>query len=240
MLDPNQTSNPAFGRKGAPDPASQGEPAPVLDMRSARRASLMIRSAKLICQSGEYPCIVRDVSSGGVRLRLFHAMPSETYVLLELANGDTYAMSRVWNRELEAGFRFLNPIDVDAFIEESHQFQRRPIRLRLRRNGTAWVEGKPVEIALRNISQGGAGIDAATEFAKHLPVRLSVPCMPDCYARVAWRRGLAHGLVFERCLRLDELARVALDLQPLLAEPASQQIPLMFDDLPGRVRRANA
>ena len=216
----------------------QDEPVRVVDFRTEKRASLLIRSAKLICQSGEYPCVVRDVSSGGVRLRVFHEQPAETYVLLELANGETYAMLRVWERDLEAGYRFLNPIDVEAFIEEPSEYQRRPVRLRLRRTGKAWIDGKPFAIVLRNISQGGAGIEAACELALRQTVRLAIPGMPDCFARVAWRRGLAHGLVFDRSLRMEELARHALDLQPLLSESALTPLPQMFEDNATPARRA--
>jgi len=212
----------------------------VVEMRGEKRASLLIRSAKLICQSGEYPCIVRDASAGGVKLRYFQELPPEAYVLLELTNGETFAMHRVWDRALEGGYRFLRQIDVDMFIEEHHEFPRRPLRLRLRRTATVAVGGKPIDAVLRNLSQGGACIDAASELALRQPVRVALPGMAECYARVCWRRGLMHGLVFERSLRMDELARIALDLQPFLPESALQKVPQMFDKLPALERRASA
>src|SRR5690606_20786923 len=56
-----------------------------MDMREAPRFALLIRSAKLICDSGEYLCIIRDVSETGVRLRLFHPLPPDQLLTLELA-----------------------------------------------------------------------------------------------------------------------------------------------------------
>jgi len=216
---------------------SQIPPSPeqghVVDMRAGKRASLMIRSAKLICQSGEYPCIVRDVSSGGCKLRFFHAMPPETYVLLELANGETFAMKRVWNRDLEAGFQFTAPIDVEAFIEESSPYPRRPVRLRIRTGMRVWADGKGIEGVLRDIGTGGVGLALASELALRQPVRLALPGIPDCYARVAWRRGASHGLVFEQQLKMNELAQWALALQPFL--PATQVAATqLFEELPQR------
>ena len=70
---------------------------PVTDLRDAPRFSLVIRTAKLICRSGEYPCVVRDVSATGVRVRLFDALPPDSHLALELANGERYAMERVWH-----------------------------------------------------------------------------------------------------------------------------------------------
>ena len=46
-------------------------------MRGAQRFTLLIRTAKLVCESGEYLCVIRDVSSTGVRLRLFHDLPAD-------------------------------------------------------------------------------------------------------------------------------------------------------------------
>lgn len=205
----------------------------VVDMRAGKRASLMIRSAKLICQSGEYPCIVRDVSTGGCKLRFFHAMPSETYVLLELANGETFAMKRVWNRELEAGFQFTAPINVETFIEEPCPWPRRPVRLRIRAGMRVWADGKGIEGVLRDIGCGGIGLALASELALRQAVRLAIPGIPDCYARVAWRRGASHGLVFEQQLKMNELAQWALALQPFL--PVSHTTaPQLFEEFPQR------
>lgn len=229
-----QQHNTPISHIGAADPDR------VVDMRGEKRASLLIRSAKLVCQSGEYPCVVRDVSSGGCKLRHFEEMPPETYVLLELANGETFAMLRVWSRNMESGYRFLSSIDVEAFIEEASDHPRRPIRLRIRHSAMVWSEGKPVEALLVNFSQGGAGIDAAAELPLRKAVRLSIPGIPDQFARVCWRRGLAHGLVFDRSLSMAELARYAIDLQPFLPASALDQMPLMFDDLAFPRRRATA
>lgn len=202
----------------------------VVDMRSGKRASLMIRSAKIICQSGEYPCIVRDVSAGGCKLRFFRALPPESYVLLELGNGETFAMKRVWNRELEAGFQFTAEIEVEAFIEEASPFPRRPIRLRIQHGLRVWADGRGIEGVFRDIGTGGAGVALASELALRQPVRLALPGIVDCYARVAWRRGANHGLVFEQQLKMDELAGWAMTLQPFLpaAQTAATQL---FDEV---------
>ena len=45
------------------------------DMRGAQRFTLLIRTAKLVSETGEFLCIIRDVSATGLRLRLFHDLP---------------------------------------------------------------------------------------------------------------------------------------------------------------------
>src|SRR6218665_388546 len=82
------------------------------DQRAAPRFTLLIRSAKIISSSGEFLCIVRDVSSSGVRLRLFHPLPPGPDVTLELASGEQFEVTSVWENDDHAGFRFVEEIDV--------------------------------------------------------------------------------------------------------------------------------
>lgn len=197
------------------------------DQRNARRAALLIRSAKLICQSGEYVCLVRDVSSSGVRLRLFHPLPPETYFFLEMANGEIYPMEKKWarNEQLaghQAGFQFGQPIDVNQFIEEAGDYPRRPVRLRLECHGQLSSDGRTAPMVLRNISQGGARIETTTWLALHQTVRLTIDGLPDRFAQVRWRNRYDHGLAFDQAFRLDELAEHAKTLQPFAIQPTQE------------------
>jgi hypothetical protein len=85
---------------------SSDRAAAAADKRAAPRSSLMFRTAKILCESGEYVCVVRDVSATGCRLRLFHAAPPDTHLFLELANGERYAIERIWTRDEYVGCRF--------------------------------------------------------------------------------------------------------------------------------------
>lgn len=190
----------------------QGQPA---ERRVARRSSLMFRAAKLLCESGEYVCIIRDVSATGARLRLFHAAPHENHLFLELSNGERFAMERMWQREDEAGFRFSCSIDVAEFIREPSAHARRPIRLRLHRPAQVAIGGLHYPVALRDISQHGAAIDAQGPIPVGQMLRLEIDGLPPRFGCVRWRRDLAHGLVFQQAYSLDELAMHALTMQPL-------------------------
>jgi hypothetical protein len=198
------------------------------DLRDATRATLLIRSAKLICQSGEYVCLVRDVSAHGVRLRLFHALPPETYYFLAMANGEIYPVENRWSQPDpaggqagggQAGFRFVQPIDVNAFIEEAGDYPRRPIRLSLECHGQLFSEGRGTPMVLRNISQGGTRIETTTWLALHQTVRLAIDGLPERFGQVRWRNRYDHGLAFDQAFRLDELAAHAKLLQPFVVQP---------------------
>lgn len=193
----------------------QPKPAPTFEeQRDSTRFSLVMRTAKLLCETGEYLCVVRDISQTGTKLRLFHEVPPDSHLFIELANGQRYAMERVWMDGDHAGFRFSSPINVAEFVEETSPYPRRPMRLRIPRNALVTANGKDTRAMLVNISQQGAGIEASGEIPVSQLVRVEVPGLPLRFGHICWRKKFSHGVVFQQAFRLDELARYALQLQP--------------------------
>lgn len=195
------------------------------EMRGATRSSLMCRTAKILCESGEYVCVVRDVSETGAKLRLFHAAPPDEHLFLELANGDRYAMERMWVRDDHAGFRFSCAIDVDRFIAEPGAHSRRPIRIKLQQHADVMVDGVVCPVMLLDLSQQGACIEAGRKFAIEQKLWLGVEGLPERFGCVRWRSAYTHGLVLQQSLRLDELAHCAFALQPYApVDPAASAL----------------
>ena len=125
----------------------------------------------------------------------------------------------------QAGFQFVQPIDVDAFVEEAGDYPRRPIRLSLECHGQLFSGGRGAPMVLRNISQGGACIETTLWLALHQTVRLVIDGLcergsPGIFAQVRWRNRYDHGLAFDRAFRLDELAAQARVLQPFAVQPS--------------------
>jgi PilZ domain len=191
------------------------------DQRAAPRSSLMLRTAKVVCQSGEYLCLVRDVSATGAGLRFFHAVPPEPRIFLELANGQIHPIERVWAREAEAGYRFASPIDVPEFITEHSDHPHRAIRLRLDRTALVTVEGHDCQATLHDISRTGARIEAGQCWPLQAFVRLELAGFPIRYGHVRWREGTSHGIVFQNALPLGDLAQHLLAAQPFVEQPGT-------------------
>ena len=195
---------------------SERQSAPQLDlkeMRSSPRFTILIRSAKLICDSGEYLCIVRDVSESGVRLRLFHPMPPERRVCLELTTGDTFMVEKVWEHDDQAGFRFLDPIELHHFIAETGPYPKRPVRLRLEFPAIITADGGPSVAMVRNISRQGARIETPRLLALGQTVKVDAEGLPELYATVCWRSTPSYGLVLQQVFTFEELAMLADRLQ---------------------------
>lgn len=190
------------------------------EQRAARRFTLLLRAGKLVSAAGEHLCILRDASTTGIKARLFHDLPDADRFDLELGNGDRYPVEPVWQRDGHAGFRFADgPIDVHALMDESTPFPKRSIRLRLELPVLVTPAGSAARLGqLLDLSQQGALVQAVPGFALGQQVRLEAPGLPARHARVRWRSGSAHGLVFQEAFKLDELAKLAHRLQ--VGDPA--------------------
>jgi hypothetical protein len=195
------------------------------DLRGAERLTLMLRVAKLVSEQRELPCIIRDVSTTGVRLRLFHSLEAETRLAIELANGDFYFIEKVWERGDEAGFRFAAEIDVAAFIAETSAHPRRPVRLRTHIPAILLSRGSTHSAVLTDLSQTGARIETAGPLEFDQRLRIDAPGLPEIEARVRWLAHPEYGVVFERSFRLDDLARMIAALSAQADDDGAFSIP---------------
>ena len=184
------------------------------EKRNSARSSLLRRTAKVVCQSGEYLCLVRDVSAAGAGLSFFHPAPVEGRIFLEMGDGAIYPIERVWSRDLQAGYRFAAPIDVAAFIADRGEHPGSPIRVRLRRPVEVTLAETPYPAELEDISRTGARLIADCALPLQAPVRLAVPGMVSRIGHILWRRGFTHGVVFQNPMTLDDLARQLFAIQP--------------------------
>lgn len=180
----------------------------------APRQRLLMRVAKLISESGEYPCVMLDVSETGTKLRLFHACPSDTFMMIELSNGAIYPVERRWMKDSTAGFRFTSEVNVSEFINEVCAHQRRPIRLRTRSEVGYLAGGERGRAMMTNLSARGACIETGRQLPVGSLLKVEMAGRPPRFAHVCWRTDYRHGLSFQEDMPLAELARLALDLQP--------------------------
>lgn len=180
----------------------------------AQRASMLLRRAKLVCDSGEYLCLIRDVSELGVGLGFLHDVPPEPRVLLQLANDLTYPVERIWTGKRQAGYRFGGEITVNSFLREQAPHQPRPLRLNI--PGTVRIdEGrKHTDARLMDISCEGAKIASPAIYMQNRLLSFSLDGLPPQLAQVRWSEGGRHGLKFQVPLDTEELALAALHLQP--------------------------
>lgn len=195
-------------------PAGEHNGATGAHLRAARRYALLIRAAKLVADNHEFPCIIRDASATGVKVRLFSPLPAHAGLIMELANGDRYPAELVWTSDDHAGLRFHDEIAIERLLDETYApFRKRPLRLKLALEAVIHSGGEAVEAGFRNISQQGASIECAKWLLVDELVKLETGVTPPIFAKVRWRDHPRYGLVFEQTFKLDELAQVSGALQ---------------------------
>ncbi|MFA7588424.1 MAG: PilZ domain-containing protein, partial [Novosphingobium sp.] len=124
------------------------------DRRAASRFTLLIRAGKLVSGDLELPCVVRDASQSGIKLKVFNALPSDGPIDLELANGERFSVEPVWARDGHAGFRFTDDVDLPRLLDaERGPFRSRKLRLRTAIQGRVGCGSQIHPATLENISQ---------------------------------------------------------------------------------------
>lgn len=183
------------------------------EQRAAPRFTSLIRAAKLVCGKGEFVCVVRDVSTSGVRLRCFHAVPRDRDMALELANGELFEIEPVRGDGCEASFRFAQEVPLERLVSETGRHPRRPLRLNIAMPLTLRTLAGPVAAVTQNISQQGCRVECERALALAQAVVIDSPHLPSIRAKVRWRRDGDCGLVFDDTFTLGEFARHTARLQ---------------------------
>jgi len=187
------------------------------EQRTAQRFTLLIRAAKLVCAAGEFVCVLRDVSETGVSVRLFHRLPAEERYTLHMPGGAAYPIINVWERGLEAGFQFAEPVAVDMLINEAAAFPKRGLRLAVSFPVTLTTISQRCTAMVENLSQQGAQLECNGLFAIDQNLRMEgggvAPELREIRAKVRWRRGTRYGLVFDDTFTLSDFAKLMARLQ---------------------------
>jgi len=182
--------------------------------RQSHRASLMLRRAKLVCQSGEYLCLIRDVSEKGIGLGFLHDVPPEPRTLLQLSNGITYPVERVWAQSRQAGYRFGCTVTLEEFLREDSQHPVRPLRLNLEGKARVQDGRAAMEAMLVDLSCEGAKVVSKDDIRTRGLISFELPGMTPQLAQVRWNDGDYFGFQFQHPLSTEELAHCAITLQP--------------------------
>jgi len=186
--------------------------------RANQRKSLMLRSAKVVCQSGEYICLVRDVSELGTSLSFLHDVPPEKRIILSLANGMTFPIEQVWSGKKQAGYRFASPVSLAEFMYESSPFALRAVRLEI--DAVARVmDGRDTFMAqVLDISTHGLKFECASDIKLARLIGFQITGMRQQLGQVVWHDGdhnvPRYGFQFQHPLGLQELAVATLRMQP--------------------------
>ena len=180
---------------------------PKLDQRQGGERHLsLLRVGSLMIGDRRELCLIRNISAGGMLIRVYSAIAPGTELSIELKQGEPVRGSARWAKDDCVGVEFDRPIDVIGLISQSMEGPR-PRQPRIEVQCVAWVrDGASVHRARAvNISQGGLKIECAADIAVGSNVVVSVNGLAPAPATVRWHDDASYGLTFNRALALPAL-----------------------------------
>jgi hypothetical protein len=184
------------------------------ERRNDERHMSLLRVGSLIVGDRRELCLIRNISAGGMLIRVYSAIAPGTRVAIELKQGEPVHGTTLWSKDELVGVTFDVPIDVLSLITTPANAPR-PRMPRLEVSSTAWVRDDGVVHRTRvvNISQGGVRVEAPNGLPVGAQVTVTLPGLPPEQGVVRWNEAGACGITFNRVLALSQLVAWVGDQQ---------------------------
>ena len=174
--------------------------------RNSERHVSLLRVGTLVASDRRELCLIRNISAGGMLVRIYSSIRAGERVSVELREGEAMTGVVRWTKDDCVGLAFDEPIDVIGLISGSSE-SKRPRMPRIEVTCAAWVrDGAQVHrVSALDISQGGVKIATAATLPVCGQVVVTMIDLAPCPGVVRWRDGDAYGISFNRPLGLSDL-----------------------------------
>lgn len=184
----------------APSPASDS------DRRGGDRLTTLYRVGSILIDRRRELCLIKNISAGGMMVRLYCAVAENSPVTIELKSGQPISGTISWVREHHAGISFDQPIDVIDILSTSMRGPRpRMPRVEINCFATVRDGANSLRVQVCDVSQGGAKITCDTLLPQGADVIVTLPGLPPQPGLACWTDGGFTGITFNRLLPLGEL-----------------------------------
>src|SRR5688572_2401874 len=95
-----------------------------LNRRLHTRYAMVLRDAFLHADGRRVPCVVRNISSGGLLARVYRPVELGEALRIELTGGHLLDGTVLWARDWEVGVAFTGPVDVETVLAEQWATER--------------------------------------------------------------------------------------------------------------------
>lgn len=187
-------------------------PPPPPERRASVRQVTVLRAAKLYSAGGEELCLVRNISGGGLAAHVYTSRTVGERISAEFKSGQILPGCVTWRRDDLLGMRFDVPVDPAQILAEQIDYAA----IALRSRGLRVAIDVPAHIrigtdswpaSIRDISLGGAKVQARKWLEPGCPLVLAVGGMPPIDALIRWSDPEHTGLEFKIPLAFETLAR---------------------------------
>ena len=181
-------------------------PAPDGDRREGDRLMTLYRVGSILVEERRELCLIKNISAGGMMVRLYCSIAEDTPVTVELKSGQPVSGRINWTRDHHAGVTFDQPIDVIDILSASMDGPR-PRIPRIETDCFASLRDGANTLRVRacDISQGGVKIQCETLLPPGADVIVTLPGLPPQPGVTCWTGAGFTGVAFNRLLPLAEL-----------------------------------
>jgi hypothetical protein len=181
---------------------------PSPERRQSERYTTTMRVGVMLTDAGSELCVVRNISCGGLRARVYSDIKIGTRAEIELKSGQTVSGVVTWCNDQHVGLQFDQAVDVEQVLTsatsaaEGHRarFPRVEVRrFASVRNGARIVRGETVDI-----SQGGVKL-IVTETLEAGHVVVSLAGLDPLPGVIRWSNSHHMGIEFNDLIPLDRL-----------------------------------
>jgi hypothetical protein len=170
----------------------------------------VLKVAKLGFGAHEELCIVRDISSGGIKAEVYYPLATGDAVSIELNEGSPVSGHVAWRVDDLVGIAFDRPVSVISVIAHRtlDRFGRKVRRPRLRASFNAAVvtDSGEREVHVSDVSQAGMKILVDRPIPLGAMCELRMPGIEPRRALVRWNRDSYAGLQFALPMTYQEFA----------------------------------
>ncbi|WP_281288863.1 PilZ domain-containing protein [Sphingomonas xanthus] len=176
------------------------------DRREGDRHMTLFRVGSIQVGDRRELCLIKNISAGGMMIRLYCTLDVGTSLTVELKSGQPVNGTISWVRDQNAGVAFDQPIDVIDILSTSMDGPRpRMPRIETGCHATLRDGSTVLRVEARDISQGGVKLRCDTLIPDGTDVVVSLPGLPAQAGVARWSDQGFMGVTFNRLLSLGEL-----------------------------------
>lgn len=155
-------------------------------------------------------CRVRNLSETGMQIDAVASFAAGMRVSVELRGGVLLSGEIAWTRGSRAGVQFDEPVDVAAVLGKPRpgSMSGRPRSPRFIAEIPARINsyGRPIDVIVADLSQGGACLRLQRTLRPDTEVILSIPGLPPRRCTARWSDGNFAGVAFHTSFSYLELS----------------------------------
>jgi hypothetical protein len=183
--------------EAAPSPANR---------REGERHLTLYRVGSIVIGGRREPCLIKNISAGGMMIRAYCEVVGEARVAIELKCGEPIDGTVSWVEDSSVGITFDAPVDVIDLLSASMDGPRpRMPRIEIDCFATVRDGANVLRARVHDISQGGVKLESAAALASGTDVIVTLPGLEPQPSVVRWNEDDFSGVTFNRLLALPIL-----------------------------------